>query len=66
MVYELHAWGPAFALPSIDPECLSTIIYLKEALLHTDWVLVPSSDPSANPTGMSRPLARRTETPNLA
>ncbi|OKL64665.1 hypothetical protein UA08_00099 [Talaromyces atroroseus] len=47
---ELHVWGPAFSLPSIDPQCLATIAYLVKAVPKEEWVLVASSDPSVSPT----------------
>ncbi|PYH80658.1 hypothetical protein BO82DRAFT_312623 [Aspergillus uvarum CBS 121591] len=50
MVLELHVWGPAFSLPSIDAQCLATIAYLSLALPKDAWVLVASSDPSVSPT----------------
>ncbi|RCI13094.1 hypothetical protein L249_0228 [Ophiocordyceps polyrhachis-furcata BCC 54312] len=43
---DLHVWGPAFGLASIDAECLAAIAYLRNALPPSDWRLVPSSDPS--------------------
>ncbi len=51
MPLELHIWGPAFGLPSIDAECLAAIAYLRHALSSDEWVLVPSSDPKVCPTG---------------
>jgi sorting and assembly machinery component 37 len=53
MVLELHIWGPAFSLPSIDPQCLATIAYLVQAVPEDAWVLVASSDPSVSPTSTS-------------
>jgi sorting and assembly machinery component 37 len=50
MVLELHVWGPAFALPSIDAQCLAAITYLTKAVPRDEWVLVASSDPSVSPT----------------
>ncbi|KAK4693353.1 sorting and assembly machinery component 37, partial [Lecanoromycetidae sp. Uapishka_2] len=50
MTMELHIWGPAFSLPSIDPQCLATIAYLKQTVPKNEWVLVASSDPSSSPT----------------
>ncbi|KAL6716719.1 hypothetical protein ACLMJK_006287 [Lecanora helva] len=47
---ELHVWGPAFTLPSIDPQCLATIAYLKQAVPKDQWVLIASSDPGSSPT----------------
>ena len=51
MVLELHIWGSAFELPSIDAQCLAAVLYLRKCLPHDDWVLVPSSDPRASPLG---------------
>ncbi|PYH92478.1 mitochondrial import receptor subunit [Aspergillus ellipticus CBS 707.79] len=50
MVLELHVWGPAFSLPSIDAQCLATIAYLSLTVPKDAWVLVASSDPSVSPT----------------
>ncbi|PWY91181.1 putative mitochondrial import receptor subunit [Aspergillus heteromorphus CBS 117.55] len=50
MVLELHVWGPALSLPSIDAQCLATIAYLSVTLPKDAWVLVASSDPSVSPT----------------
>ena len=50
---ELHVWGPAFLLPSIDAQCLATIAYFVQAVPKEAWVLVPSSDPSLSPTSKS-------------
>ncbi|TPX22565.1 hypothetical protein DIZ76_014441 [Coccidioides immitis] len=53
MVLELHTWGPAFGLPSIDAQCLATIAYFALALPTNgspEWVLVPDSDPKIVPT----------------
>lgn len=47
---ELHIWGPAFSLPSIDPECLAVIAYLQKAVLKDEWFLVASSDTALSPT----------------
>ncbi|RBQ86457.1 hypothetical protein VDGD_06131 [Verticillium dahliae] len=44
--FELHVWGPAFGLPSIDAECIAAIAYLHKALPSAEWTLIPSSDPS--------------------
>lgn len=58
---ELHVWGPAFGLPSIDPECLAAIAYFRcipdPELNPTDpkssaWWIVPSSNPLLSPTRM--------------
>lgn len=50
MVLELHVWGPAFSLPSIDAQCLATIAYFSLTVPKDSWVLVASSDPTASPT----------------
>ncbi|PGH28061.1 hypothetical protein AJ80_00317 [Polytolypa hystricis UAMH7299] len=62
MVLELHVWGPAFGLPSIDPQCLATIAYFALAVpakragsggdggREEEWVLVADSDPGKVPT----------------
>ncbi|ROT40010.1 hypothetical protein SODALDRAFT_332161 [Sodiomyces alkalinus F11] len=47
--FELHVWGPAFGLPSIDAECLAAIAYLHYTLPSSEWTLIPSSDPSLTP-----------------
>lgn len=56
MVLELHVWGPAFSLPSIDAQCLAAIAYLSLVVPEDAWVLIPSSDPSVAPTRMSCPV----------
>lgn len=48
MTLELHVWGPAFGLPSIDAECLATVTYFAQTLSAADYLLVQSS-PSAVP-----------------
>ncbi|KAL2757074.1 hypothetical protein ACRALDRAFT_1075766 [Sodiomyces alcalophilus JCM 7366] len=48
-IFELHVWGPAFGLPSIDAECLAAIAYLHYTLPSSEWTLTPSSDPSLTP-----------------
>lgn len=50
MVLELHVWGPAFSLPSIDARCLAAIAYFTQAVPKGQWVLVASSDPALSPT----------------
>ncbi|KAI4097654.1 MAG: hypothetical protein LQ339_006699 [Xanthoria mediterranea] len=47
---QLHVWGPAFSLPSIDPQCLAAIAYLSQAVPPTQWELIASSDPTLSPT----------------
>ncbi|KAI9780152.1 MAG: hypothetical protein M1839_006989 [Geoglossum umbratile] len=40
MILELHVWGPAFTLPSIDPRCLAAIAYLTHVVPRGQWVLI--------------------------
>jgi hypothetical protein len=40
MILELHVWGPAFTLPSIDPRCLAAIAYLTHVVPRDQWVLI--------------------------
>ncbi|KIW29674.1 uncharacterized protein PV07_05470 [Cladophialophora immunda] len=51
MVFELHIWGPAFELASIDAQCLAAIIYLRQCLQSDRWVLIPSSEARVSPLG---------------
>ncbi|KAJ8116105.1 hypothetical protein OPT61_g2394 [Boeremia exigua] len=44
MALELHAWGPAFGLPSIDPECTATITYCQRVIPQGQWRLVAGYD----------------------
>ena len=53
MVLELHIWGPAFSLPSIDPQCLATVVYVRQILSNHEWVLIASSDDTLSPTSES-------------
>ncbi|KAI5922057.1 outer mitochondrial membrane transport complex protein-domain-containing protein [Camillea tinctor] len=46
---ELHVWGPAFGLDSIDPECLAAIAYFRSMIPSGDWTLIASNDASVNP-----------------
>ncbi|PGH33523.1 hypothetical protein GX50_03680 [[Emmonsia] crescens] len=59
MVFELHIWGPAFGLPSIDPQCIAMVAYFALAVPakkrgsageREQWVLVADSDPGIVPT----------------
>lgn len=49
-MFELHVWGPAFGLPSIDPHCLAAIAYLQQAVPAGKWVVTASSNPTISPT----------------
>lgn len=57
MVLELHVWGPAFGLPSIDPECIATVLYCQQVIPKGQWSLVASYDKSVGLTGMLQELA---------
>ncbi|CAK7262430.1 hypothetical protein SEPCBS57363_000017 [Sporothrix epigloea] len=59
MSLELHIWGPAFGLPSIDPECLAAVTYLSAAAPRGDWIVAATS-PSAVPCTL--PALRDTQT----
>lgn len=50
MALELHVWGPAFSLPSIDAHCLAAIAYLQQAVPRGEWQLIASSNPALSPT----------------
>lgn len=54
MTLDIHVWGSAFDLPSIDPECLAIITYLHNASPTTPWRIIPSNDPSISPASASR------------
>ncbi|UKZ48991.1 hypothetical protein TrVGV298_003229 [Trichoderma virens] len=49
---DLHVWGPAFGLPSIDAECLAIIAYFHNALPSSSWRLIPSNDPAVSPSNL--------------
>jgi hypothetical protein len=50
IMLELHVWGPAFGLPSIDAHCLAAIAYLQQAVPRGKWQLIATSDPALSPT----------------
>jgi hypothetical protein len=52
MVLELHIWGPAFGLPSIEPECIATVAYCQHVIPKGQWSLVASYDSTVEATGM--------------
>ncbi|KAI0431071.1 hypothetical protein F5Y09DRAFT_305850 [Xylaria sp. FL1042] len=49
MSFELHVWGPAWGLDSIDAECLAAIGALRSSLPANDWSLIASNDTSLSP-----------------
>lgn len=52
MVLELYTWGPAFSLPSIDPQCLAAIAYLAQVVPREEWILIASPDTTLSPTSL--------------
>jgi hypothetical protein len=53
MVLELHVWGPAFGLASIEPECIATIAYCQRVVPRGQWSLVADHHPTVGATGTS-------------
>ncbi|KAF2823587.1 hypothetical protein CC86DRAFT_329013 [Ophiobolus disseminans] len=51
MVLELHVWGPAFGLPSIEPECIATVAYCQCVVPRGQWTLVADHDTTVGATG---------------
>lgn len=51
MVLELHIWGPAFGLPSIEPECIATVAYCQRVIPEGQWSLIAEHNPSIGATG---------------
>ncbi|PSN70102.1 hypothetical protein BS50DRAFT_598814 [Corynespora cassiicola Philippines] len=49
MVLELHVWGPAFGLPSIDAACNATIAYFHRIVPPAEWLLIADYDTSISP-----------------
>jgi len=58
MALELHVWGPAFGLESIDAECLAAITVFRHTLSTEDWHLVADSDTSLGPDSKFPPVDR--------
>ncbi|KAI2477668.1 mitochondrial import receptor protein [Pyrenophora tritici-repentis] len=50
MVLALHVWGPAFGLPSIEPECIATIAYCQRVIPRGQWTLVAEHDATVGVT----------------
>ncbi|CAO2657335.1 Nn.00g034610.m01.CDS01 [Neocucurbitaria sp. VM-36] len=50
MVLELHVWGPAFGLPSIEAECIATIAYCQRVIPKGQWSLIADYNPSTGVT----------------
>ncbi|KAJ9644124.1 hypothetical protein H2201_007101 [Coniosporium apollinis] len=46
---ELHIWGPAFGLPSIEPECIAAVAYLNRTIPNGEWTLYADHDTSLSP-----------------
>lgn len=67
MALELHIWGPAFGLPSIDPESLAALSYLGHVVPPGDWSLIASNDAALSPDRRSHcPFANLHPTPRRA
>ncbi|KAJ8121374.1 hypothetical protein ONZ43_g2155 [Nemania bipapillata] len=49
MSFQLHVWGLAFGLESIDPECLAAIAAFRHILREDEWSLIASNDTSLSP-----------------
>ncbi|KAI1378837.1 Tom37 C-terminal domain-containing protein [Hypoxylon crocopeplum] len=49
MDLQLHVWGPAFGLDSIDPECLAAIACFRSFVPREDWTLIASNDATVSP-----------------
>lgn len=50
---ELHIWGPAFGLPSIEPECIAAVAYLNKIIPSGEWTLIADHDTSLSPNSES-------------
>lgn len=57
MAAELYIYGPAFGLPSIDPQCLAVISYLS-IVSHQEYTIVECNDAGISPTGTRSPSNR--------
>jgi hypothetical protein len=51
MVLVLHVWGPAFGLPSIEPECIATVAYCQRVIPEGQWSLIANFDTTVGTTG---------------
>ncbi|KAI1392928.1 outer mitochondrial membrane transport complex protein-domain-containing protein [Hypoxylon trugodes] len=49
MALELHVWGPAFGLDSIDPECLAAVTCFRNHVPREHWTLIASNDAAVSP-----------------
>lgn len=49
MTFELHIWGPAFGLPSIDAECIAAVAYFRRIVPPGQWTLVADYDTVLSP-----------------
>ncbi|KAI1751839.1 hypothetical protein F4782DRAFT_503336 [Xylaria castorea] len=49
MSFQLHVWGPAFGLESIDAECLAAIAAFRHVFPGDGWSLIASNDTSFSP-----------------
>lgn len=55
---ELHIWGPAFGLPSIEPECIATVAYFRRIVPQGEWTLVADFDTATSPEGTLSTVSR--------
>ena len=46
----LYVWGPGWDLPSIDPGCLTVIVYF-QLLVSEEWGIIECNNPNISPTG---------------
>ncbi|GES99955.1 metaxin-1 isoform X2 [Rhizophagus clarus] len=49
-MFTLYVWGPGWDLPSIDPGCLTVIVYF-QLLVSVEWGIIECNNPNISPTG---------------
>ncbi|CAG8542140.1 16885_t:CDS:2 [Rhizophagus irregularis] len=49
-MFTLYVWGPGWDLPSIDPGCLTVIVYF-QLLVSEEWGIIECNNPNISPTG---------------
>lgn len=50
-MFTLYVWGPGWDLPSIDPGCLTVIVYF-QLLVSEEWGIIECNNPNISPTGI--------------
>jgi sorting and assembly machinery component 37 len=50
-MFTLYVWGPNWDLPSIDPGCLTVIVYF-QLLVSEEWGIIECNNPNISPTGI--------------